>query len=68
MMECRGTLCPRLVVFVQQANAIRPIIKGCAPGLKPVTDKKEMLETNEAFAQLDFLRLCCKDCPEPVQS
>lgn len=68
MMECRGTLCFSLFSFVQQANAIRPIIKGCVLGLKPVTDKKEMLETNEAFAQLDFLRLCCKDCPEPVQS
>lgn len=43
-------------------------MKGCVLGLKPVTDKKEMLETNEAFAQLDFLRLCCKDCPEPVRS
>lgn len=68
MMECRGTLCFSLFFFVRQANAIRPIIKGCVLGLKPVTDKKEMLETNEAFAQLDFLRLCCKDCPEPVQS
>lgn len=68
MMECRETLCFSLFFFVRQANVIRPIIKGCVLGLKPVTDKKEMLETNEAFAQLDFLRLCCKDCPEPVQS
>lgn len=36
-------------------------------GQKSVTDKKEMLETDEAFAQLDFLRQCCKDCPGPVQ-
>ena len=68
MMECRGTLCSSLFFFVRQANVIRPIIQGCVLGLKPVTDKKEMLETNEAFAQLDFLRLYCKDCPEPVQS
>lgn len=54
MMECRGTLCSSLFFFVRQANAIRPIIQGCVLGLKPVTDKKEMLETNEAFAQLDF--------------
>lgn len=67
MMECRGTLRFSLFFFVLQANAIRPIIKGCVVGQKSVTDKKEMLETDEAFAQLDFLRQCCKDCPGPVQ-